>query len=292
MKKINRNQKLWQSQNFIRRPELVSDLLKETDIGKDDLVVEIGPGKGVITRKLAEIARKVVAVEKDPRLVNKLKAEFSESPNVNIVEADFLTWHPSDEPHKVFSNIPFQATADIVAKITTPPNTPEESFLIVQKEAAERFIDSPHKPKTQAAVLLEPFYETTVVRSIDRREFEPVPNVDAVLARFRKREKPLIDENKRQSFRDFVIYGFNQWQPTIGKSLSKVFSERQLNRMEHDLDLEGLKPSEVTAEKWRELYKRYEAYVPEDKKRAVRGEEKRLREKQKTMQKSHRTRRS
>src|SRR3989344_1910274 len=290
MKKINRNQKLWQSQNFIRRPELVSDLLKETDIGRDDLVVEIGPGKGVITRKLAEIARKVVAVEKDPRLVNKLKAEFSGQSGVEIVEAEFLTWHLPEEPHKVFSNIPFQATADIIGKIKTPPNSPLESYLIIQKEAAERFITA--FKKTQAAVLLEPFYETTVVRSIDRREFEPVPNVDAVLARFRKREKPLIDENKRQSFRDFVIYGFNQWQPTIGKSLSKVFSERQLNRMEHDLDLEGLKPSEVTAEKWRELYKRYEAYVPEDKKRVVRGEERRLHERQKTMQKSHRTRRS
>ena len=290
MKKINRNQKLWQSQNFIRRPELVSDLLKETDIGRDDLVVEIGPGKGVITRKLAEIARKVVAVEKDPRLVNKLKAEFSGQSGVEIVEAEFLTWHLPEEPHKVFSNIPFQATADIIGKITTPPNSPLESYLIIQKEAAERFITA--FKKTQAAVLLEPFYETTVVRSIDRREFEPVPNVDAVLARFRKREKPLIDENKRQSFRDFVIYGFNQWQPTIGKSLSKVFSGRQLNRMEHDLDLEGLKPSEVTAEKWRELYKRYEAYVPEDKKRVVRGEERRLHERQKTMQKSHRTRRS
>ena len=290
MKKINRNQKLWQSQNFIRRPELVSDLLKETDIGRDDLVVEIGPGKGVITRKLAEIARKVVAVEKDPRLVNKLKAEFSGQSGVEIVEAEFLTWHLPEEPHKVFSNIPFQATADIIGKITTPPNSPLESYLIIQKEAAERFITA--FKKTQAAVLLEPFYETTIVRPIDRREFEPVPNVDAVLARFRKREKPLIDENKRQSFRDFVIYGFNQWQPTIGKSLSKVFSGRQLNRMEHDLDLEGLKPSEVTAEKWRELYKRYEAYVPEDKKRAVRGEERRLHERQKTMQKSHRTRRS
>jgi len=106
----NDNRKLFHSQNFLKDPAFVENLINKADIDHNDSVVEIGPGKGIITKILAEKAGRVIAVEVEEKLYTKLKDKFKDRKNVKIIKADFLKWQLPSSPYKVFSNIPFNLT--------------------------------------------------------------------------------------------------------------------------------------------------------------------------------------
>lgn len=282
------DRELWQSQNFLRRPEFVANLVEKVDINRDDLLIEIGPGEGIITQQLARRANRVIAVEIDQRLAMNLRASLRGLSNVEVIQADFLRWQLPQEPYKVFSNIPFNMTADIVRKLTEDKNPPKTVYLIIQDKAAFRFMGEPKD--SQISILLKPWFEIYIVTDIDRREFTPVPKINAVLAEFRRREQPLVEHEFRQWFRDFVVYGYNQWQPTILDAFKKIFSPKQRSIIESELRIRGVKPSDLTLDQWLKLFKIFTIYVPPDKKEIVRDAEKRLKKQQKGLRKWHRTR--
>lgn len=282
------DRELWQSQNFLRRPEFVRSLIDRTDVSKNDTVIEIGPGKGIITRELEKKAGRIIAIEIDDKLVADLRTSFHDSPSVQVVQTDFLMWQLPHEPYKVFSNIPFNMTADIVRKLTEDRNPPLVAYLIMQDKAAFRFMGKPKE--SQISILLKPWFEIGIVANIDRREFAPVPKINAVLAEFRKREQPLVEPESRQWFRDFVVYGYNQWQPTILDAFREVFSPKQRNILERELRIRGVKPSDLTLDQWLKLFETFTVYVSPDKKEVVRGAEERLERQQKGLKKWHRTR--
>lgn len=102
------------AQNFLHSPRLVDHLLDRSSIGPNDRVLEIGPGKGIITAALARRCREILAVEKDPDLALLLRARFALSPAVTIREDDFLGTRLPLPPYKVFANVPFNCTAEII----------------------------------------------------------------------------------------------------------------------------------------------------------------------------------
>lgn len=284
------NQKLWQSQNFLKNPQFVASLIEKTNIGSDDVIVEIGPGKGVITQQLANKVLKVIGVEFDHNLAASLKSAFSKVGNIEIVEADFLKWGLPRYPYKIFANIPFNLTAGIVNKLLTSSNSPEAAYLIMQDRAAERFIGQPVGLNSQTSILLQPFWEMKIVTKIDKRQFEPIPNINAVLAKFVKRREALVDPELTQQYRDFVVYGYNQWQPTVLDAFRGIFSPKQIDIISKRFNISGLKPSGLTADQWIGLFNTYLEYVPERKKTKVGGAQQNLKLKQKGMRKQHRTR--
>ncbi len=282
---------LWHSQNFLHDPQFVGSLVEMSNISSDDTVIEIGPGKGIITEQLAQRADKVIAVEYDHDLAQQLKEKFSNTYKVDIVEGDFLKWSLPNFRYKVFSNIPFEYTSRIVEKILETSKAPEEAYLIMQDLAAKRFMGKPFGEDSQVSILLQPFYSMSILCDIDRRQYRPVPSVDTVLAKFEKREKPLIEWEDMQEYRDFVAYGYNQWKPTVEEAFKEVFSYKQIKIISRNINIRGSKPSDLQVKDWVSLFKTYQKYVPEQKKTQVRGFEKILEKKQNKMKKEYRTRR-
>ncbi|HHX99669.1 TPA: 23S ribosomal RNA methyltransferase Erm [Candidatus Dojkabacteria bacterium] len=285
------NKNLWHSQNFLHDSQFVKSLIAITNIGQDDTVVEIGPGKGIITAELSKQANKIIAIELDSTLAEELRKKFIESKNIEIIETDFLKWPNPKFKYKVFSNIPFEYTSRIMDKLLLSPNSPEDTYLIMQDLAAKRYIGSPLGNNSQISSLLQPFYEMSILTNIDRKQYKPIPNVDTVLAQFHKREQPLVDKKLEQDYRDFVIYGYNQWKPTILQAYDKVLSYKQQTILEKNLHIKNKKPSELNIDEWISLFKTYMQYVSEEKKNLVRGSEKLLRSKQKNIEKRYKTRR-
>lgn len=278
------------SQNFLKDPSFVSSLVNMSSIDNTDTVIEIGPGKGIITKQLSLKAKKVIGIEYDHNLAENLKNIFSDVNNVEIIENDFLKWQLPKYPYKVFSNIPFNISADIVNKLFVSSNSPEAAYLIMQDLAAKRFIGKPAGEDSQFSILLQPFYDMKIMKKINRREFQPVPNINIVLASFEKKVTPMIDRKYTQEYRDFVVYGYNQWKPTILDSFKNIFSYKQLNILSKRLNIKDLKPSEVSVDKWIDMFNTFIQYAPEDKKKIVRDSEKKLRNKQRGMSKENRTR--
>src|SRR5262245_56130945 len=147
------------AQNFLRSPKLARRLVRMSTIGPGDIVYEIGPGNGIITAVLASVARQVIAIEKDPELVHRLRERFRALGNVEIVEKDFLDYRfrirhsdsafplrlerqtPASE-YKIFGNIPYNITAQILRKILYERSKIGEAYLIMQKEPAKKFSGS------------------------------------------------------------------------------------------------------------------------------------------------------
>src|SRR5947199_4929505 len=112
-------QSIFYAQHFLKNPYLVASLLDRCSMGHDDVVYEIGPGKGIITEQLALRCKQVVAIEKDPHLVVRLQQIFVGRPNVTLHSGDFLHYPLPHQPYKVVANIPFNITAAIVTGLTT-----------------------------------------------------------------------------------------------------------------------------------------------------------------------------
>ncbi len=276
------------SQNFLHSPRLVEFLLNIADIGPDDLVCEIGPGRGIITERLARRCRRVVAIEKDPALAAVLRGRFAGLPGIAVHQADFLDSPLPEEPHKVFASIPFNITAAIVTKLTTAPCAPDEACLIMQREAAEKFAGEPRE--SLGAVLLKPWFEPAIVYRFRRDDFAPAPRVDVVMLRLRKRGPPLLPAADRQRFRDFVTYGFTAHQ-TLRAAFAPLLGAHRWRRVAGDV---GLAPADDPAaarfEQWLILFQLFKLFADARALEAVAGADARLRERQAGLRKLHRTR--
>lgn len=181
------------SQNFLVNRELVSKLIRDSSISSTDTVLEIGSGKGIITKELRKVTSNVITVEKDPALTP--------------YPQDFLTYQLPTEPYKVFSNIPFGITGDVVRKLLQANNHPKDAYLVMQKEAADKFIVHPNT-NTMAAILYYPFWDIQVVHRFQRNDFSPQPRVDSVLLHIQPKANSLILDVKKSLFQDFVAFNF------------------------------------------------------------------------------------
>ena len=256
------------AQNFLRSPKLVRRLVAMSTIGPSDTVYEIGPGNGIITAELARVARRVIAIEKDPEFVRILRERFRLLDNVEIVERDFLAWsflsradidalrRPRQtrlSEYKIFANIPYNSTAQILRKILCERSKPSEGYLILQKEAAKKFSGSPRE--TLFSILVKPFFEFQILSRLRRIDFCPVPHVDSVFLSIKRRTCPLIEAQDVASYRDFVQYGFGRWKPNLKLAFKNVFTYKQWKRLARDLDFPlNATPTELSFEQWLGLY--------------------------------------
>jgi 23S rRNA (adenine-N6)-dimethyltransferase len=258
------NKQILLAQNFLRSSKLARSLLDTSSIGSRDIVYEIGPGRGIITAELAQIAHKVIAIEKDPTLARQLCQRFQDVDNVQIVANDFLMYNIYDGEYKIFASIPYNITASIVRKIFYTSPVPSEAYLIMQKEAAEKFSGRPHE--TQFSVLAKPLFDIQIIRELRRTDFEPVPNADSVLLRIKKRPSSLVRKEDAFLYRSFVCYGFGTWKNSLKLIFKPVFTYQQWKHLSKDLHFPlNAIPSSLTFEQWLGLFECFKHRVPINK---------------------------
>lgn len=277
------------SQNFIKSRSLVDELIDKCDIGPNDIIYEIGPGKGMITECLAQRCRQVIAIEKDSLLVNALRTRFAMTTNIRLHEGDFLDYRLPDGHYKVFANIPFNTTSAIMTRLTTTPAPPDDTYLIMQKEAAEKFLGEPRE--SLYAILLKPCFAIELLHSFKRSDFVPAPRVDVVMLRLRKRGPPLVARNEMPLFRDFVIYSFTSPQPSPRSAFKGLFTPNQFRllckSMNSDFDVT---PTSLNFEQWLCVFNCFKRVAGTRAIDTIRGSEMRLRQQQAKLEKIHRTR--
>jgi 23S rRNA (adenine-N6)-dimethyltransferase len=257
------------AQNFLRSSKLVRRLLDASAITSNDLVYEIGPGRGIITAELAQSARKVIAIEKDPVLVQHLRKRFQDVDNVEIIWNDFLRYHIPDSEYKIFASIPYNITADIVRKILYTPPKPNEAYLIMQKKAAEKISGNPRE--TQFSILAKPLFDIQITQVLRRTDFEPIPHVDSVLLHIKKRCLLLIQEEDFCLYRHFIRYGFGRWKSNLKLIFEPIFTYHQWKRLSKHLHFPlDATPSKLTFEQWLGLFECFIQRVPSNKQAYIR----------------------
>lgn len=277
------------SQNFLKNNDLVHRLIGQSSIGVDDIVFEIGAGEGIITKQLANKARKVIAFEIDRNLSRKLIEAFPNKNLVEVVNQDFLQYELPKYDYKVFSNIPFNLTANIIKKLTFSNNPSIDSYLIVQKEAAQKFAGKPLSASNSlVSVLIQSHFEVSIFHQFRKDDFFPRPMVDTVMIRLQKLDIPKINANEKDLFYDFVTFGFNQFEPNIFKGLSKVMNANVINEVANTKRFSvTVKPSQLNTSDWIALF---EKFILVGNKSKVLGNYKRLLAQQSMLEKVNRTR--
>lgn len=279
---------LHHAQNFLHSSALVRRLIARSSLTPDDAVLEIGPGRGIITHALAVRCRRVHAVERDARLAAALRLRFAANDHVTIHTGDFLRCSLPDGPYKVFANIPFFATAAIVSKLTSGISPPDDTYLVMQREAALRYLGVP--TETLVALLLKPWFEPAIMHRFDRHDFAPAPSVETVLLRLRKRVPPLLAATDAQAYRDLVISCFTAWRPTLYDALRPLCGARRCDDLWRHLRLAcAVTPSDLDFERWLALFHRFADTGDAALWLRMSGAEQRLRHQQAGVRKVHRT---
>ncbi len=256
------------SQNFLRDADYVKGLVRQSDITATDSVLEIGPGNGVITEALAEQAKEIIAVEIDSSLRGPLLDAIRHLPTVTVKFTDFLTYPLPQTPYKVFANIPFSITAEILQRFWTARQTPDSAYFIVQKEVGDKFLGQPIS--TESSITFQPWFDIQVLAQIPRHQFIPEPTVDAVLLAMHPAQYPRLDVAHKTDFAQFVSYGFRAWKDNLKVAYKNVFSYKQWKRLAgtNRFPLKA-RPSELNVAQWVQLYKFYDTQLPPEKKREI-----------------------
>jgi 16S rRNA (adenine1518-N6/adenine1519-N6)-dimethyltransferase len=213
------------SQNFLTDPEALDAIVEAAEIAAGDRVVEIGPGLGVLTRRLLAAGASVLAVELDARLAEYLRGELGTLERFELIEADALTFHPREafpgEPIKLVANIPYHITSPLLHAFLEGERPPELTVLLVQLEVAER-VAAPPGQMSYLSVFVQNVTTAEVVARVPAAAFEPAPKVDSAILRLRRRAVPEIPPGDgREAFYRVVQAGFRQRRKQVHNGLSR-----------------------------------------------------------------------
>lgn len=240
------------SQNFLRSRKLVKSLVGRSSIGKNDIVYEIGPGKGIITEELARVARKVIAIEIDLALCQLLRNRFCNTSNIKLYNTDFLRFNIKHSNYKVFANIPFSIEGKIIRKLLDSKHPPQDTYLVMRKEVADRLVGK--YKEGQFSVSYNPWFELSIFHYFKRADFIPKPKVRCVMLRAKLRGKPLIKQKDRSLYLDFVKCVFGGGG-RLEQNLRKLFSKPQINKLAKECGISlNSKPTDLTFKQWLRMF--------------------------------------
>jgi 16S rRNA (adenine1518-N6/adenine1519-N6)-dimethyltransferase len=212
-------------QNFIVDPLIRDRIAQASGIEPDDEVLEVGAGAGGLTVALAQVSRRVVAVELDRRLIPVLREVLEGIENVELVEKDILKFDQStafpNGGHVVAGNIPYNLTGALIRKLLDDPPRPRLLSLVVQKEVAERWTAS--SGASLSTVAVQVFAEARIEFTIPASAFTPAPRVDSALVLLYVRDEPAVHVDDFRAFFRFVEAVFQGRRKQLGGTLGRIY---------------------------------------------------------------------
>jgi 16S rRNA (adenine1518-N6/adenine1519-N6)-dimethyltransferase len=245
------------SQNFLTDPEALDAIVAAAELRPGDRVVEVGPGLGVLTRRLLAAGASVLAVELDTRLAEYLRRELYGVDRFELIEADALELHPRElfpgEPFKLVANIPYHITSPLLHAFLEGERPPELTVLLVQLEVAER-VAAPPGGMSYLSVFAQNVADVEIVARVPAGAFEPAPAVDSAVLRLRRRPAPVVAAGEdRPPFYRVVQAGFRQRRKQIHNGLSRelpVDREPVTAALERCAVTPDRRPQTLTVEEW------------------------------------------
>lgn len=259
--------KRW-GQNFLKDKNIARKIVHAVEINAEDLIIEIGPGRGVLTDLLLESGAPYIGIEIDPQLAQELRERFSPHPNFALSEQDFLEADLSRViqrcPGKnalVIGNIPYNITSPILFKLFEHADELRAAVLMVQKEVGERLKASPAtKEYGLLAINGQLFAEIQYLFTVPAKLFFPRPKVDSAVIRL------IFKKGVQEQFRDFQLFKkilrhcFQHRRKMLRKSLSVLFPSLLLDKLTINLTR---RPESLSIPEWMELTESIHRYIEE-----------------------------
>ena len=242
-------------QHWLDDLSVLENIAESVEVSPEDVILEIGPGPGTLTKILSERARQVIAVELDERLVAKLRTLGL--PNVQIIQQDILQFDLTGLPagYKVVANIPYYLTSNLLRTLCESRNPFSHAAILVQKEVAERVAAKPGA-MSLLSVSVQFYCEVSLGQVVLAELFTPPPKVDSQVLILRHRSRPLFEVDTKQFFW-LVKAGFAQRRKTLANSVSGGLHIERGQAAEL-LENAGISPSAraqtLSLEQWHKLY--------------------------------------
>lgn len=217
-------------QNFLKSEPALKIMCEAGNIISDDIILEIGPGKGALTKKLLAISAHVLAVEKDQELFNYLKEKFSgeiKNRRLELIHGDILNFEPKkhglkNNEYKIIANIPYNITGAIFKKFLSADIQPERMIILVQKEVAKRIVAHDNK-ESVLSLSVKAYGTPKYIMKVGKRFFSPEPKVDSAIIEIINISRNNFHSKKEESnFFKIIKAGFAHKRKILHKNLECI----------------------------------------------------------------------
>lgn len=269
MKKYNIRANKSLGQNFLINEEVVKNIVECSKIEKEDLVIEIGPGLGTLTKYLLEKAGKVICIELDTKMLQILEDRFSLYDNFELINNDVLKVDLKNiiekektqgkiKQVKIVANLPYYITTPIIMKLLEEELELESITVMIQKEVADRLIAIPGEKNTGAITYSVYYYASSeAIMEVPNNSFIPEPEVTSKVIKLNIRKEPAVTPKDKEKMFKIIKYAFTQKRKTLLNSLTnnKIFENKQqgieiLNSLQIN---ENCRPEELTLEQFKKI---------------------------------------
>lgn len=214
-------------QNFLKDKNILGKIIEQSKLTKDDLVLEIGMGTGLLTEELAKVASKVIAIEIDEELFPATQQKLEKYLNVSFIMGDFLQQADNifaqvDTKLKVIANIPYYITTPIIEKLFSYKEKVSQIVLMVQKEVADRITALPgNKTYGSLSLFVQYYAECRILFNVPPSAFVPAPKVDSAVIELKIRKEPPVKTNEKILF-NIIRAAFWGRRKTLANCLKKA----------------------------------------------------------------------
>ncbi len=248
-------------QNFIHAPQVIGAMIHAGNIVDSDIILEIGPGNGVLTIALLKTGTKVIAIEKDDRAIPILEEKFKNeimSGQLKIIHGDVLNIDISslnleNNKYKIIANIPYYISGELLRKFLESDIQPSRIVIMLQKELAKRIVD---EKGSIIGMSIKVYGNPKYIVSVPRKFFRPVPNVDSAVLSIENISKKFFIDNKVQENRFFEIIkaGFAHKRKVLIKNLEKVIESETLKEIwNREKWLITIRAEEMKLDNWKKI---------------------------------------
>ncbi len=253
-------------QNFLIDPIALERVIAAAGISSQDTILEVGPGLGSLTRYLAALAKKIVAVELDPRLIPPLEKVLESYTNVTIVNGDILKLEPSElvseSSYAVVANIPYYITSALIRHLLEAKVRPSRMVLTIQYEVAKRICSQPGE-MSLLSLSVQVYGQPHLAARVPAGAFYPAPKVDSAVVCIDLYPHTVIPNTSLQAFFSLIKAGFGQKRKTLRNALAAGLGW-EVADTEMLLIQAGIDPKcraeTLSLEEWSRMVKRYRSF--------------------------------
>lgn len=252
-------------QNFLIDDEAVAGILEAANVSKDDLIIEIGPGLGTLTKELLDRAGKVICIELDKRMIEILNDRFSMYDNFKVLNDDVLKVdlktliaNEKIKNTKIVANLPYYITTPIIMKLLEERLDIETITVMIQKEVADRLVTKPGTGDTGAITYTIHYYtEPKRVLEVPNTAFIPVPKVNSTVINLNILKKPRVTVKDEAKLFEVIKTAFMQKRKTLVNALansSKFGTKEQIEKILQTLEIDNkIRPEKLTLEEFTQI---------------------------------------
>ena len=256
-------------QNFLINDEVIEKIVESANISNEDLIIEIGPGLGTLTKRLLEKAKKVIAIELDKRMISILQERFSLYDNFKLINDDILKVNLNEiiqnekdiKEVKIVANLPYYITTPIIMKLLEDKLTLKSITVMVQKEVAKRLTSNPGSKQAGAITYAVNYYcEPEEIVLVPNSSFIPEPEVESEVIKLNLRREPAVKIENEELFFKFIKASFMQRRKTLvnGITNSGLMSKEEIKTLLKKVNLpENVRGEVLTMQDFAKLTNEY-----------------------------------